>query len=456
MKISKKDLRRIILEAMGTPGRSTARARRVTERQRRSRRRRVNTTSSDRPADADAAATAGETDNVAAVAAANTEPSNNKTKSKPKSNSKTAYIQKVIGAPSAEGKDQGDGQWGTNTTDAWKEWVVTDDTIKKIEMLKSKKESPGESTVDENKKFSLSFLFEQEDRPGESETSEDSEIAKFVYKNRGNAAAIAKELGYPSTLSGVEKMVRDLEAQPVESDTSDEESEESSGEDSDKKIDVGDIESATAGAGLKGMKAENNRMLGGAALVGTAGVNAGIVGSAMYGALGAAGGGAGAALASAGWPALVVLATISATAVAAAEGAKAFEERKKAYQKATAARISQIIQGASTNYIKRHRADGSMTPEQSQEIYRGYRSKDKEVAADHIIFSSNDLKKAYEAAKGSASDEYVDDDIVKKYVEGIKESIDDEYVENLFPKKSKVAESLSHGALIRKRYWGRY
>lgn len=141
---------------------------------------------------------------------------------KSKSNSKTAYIQKVIGAPSAKGKPEGDGVWGQNTTDAWEEWVVTDDTIKKIEMLKSKKESPGESTVDENKKFSLSFLFEQEDRPGESETSEDSEIAKFVYKNRGNAADIAKELGYPSTLSGVEKMVRDLEVQPVESDTSDE------------------------------------------------------------------------------------------------------------------------------------------------------------------------------------------------------------------------------------------
>ena len=128
-----------------------------------------------------------------------------------KSSTKIAAIQKIIKAPSSDvGTKLGDGKWGGGTTEAWKAWVVNPETIQKIEKLKKDKEAALKA---ENKYLNLNLLFEDTlDEVDEvPATAKDSAIAKFVRANAGNAAKIAKELGYKPNLSGVDEMLKALE-----------------------------------------------------------------------------------------------------------------------------------------------------------------------------------------------------------------------------------------------------
>ena len=62
-----------------------------------------------------------------------------------KRSEKTAYIQGVIGAPSAKGRDKGDGQWGKKTSDAWAKWVKKPENKKAFAVLVKKKEGNEEN-----------------------------------------------------------------------------------------------------------------------------------------------------------------------------------------------------------------------------------------------------------------------------------------------------------------------
>ena len=150
-------------------------------------------------------------ENTETVEEADAEASKKVSTTPSKSSTKIAAIQKIIKAPSSNGGvELGDGKWGGGTTEAWKAWVVTPETIQKIEKLKKDKESASQT---ENKYLNLNLLFEDTlDDAAADAAAEDSAIAKFVRDNAGNAASIAKELGYKPNLSGVDEMLKALEA----------------------------------------------------------------------------------------------------------------------------------------------------------------------------------------------------------------------------------------------------
>ena len=150
-------------------------------------------------------------ENTETVEEADAEASKKVSTTPSKSSTKIAAIQKIIKAPSSNGGvELGDGKWGGGTTEAWKAWVVTPETIQKIEKLKKDKESASQT---ENKYLNLNLLFEDtSDDATADAAAEDSAIAKFVRANAGNAASIAKELGYKPNLSGVDEMLKALEA----------------------------------------------------------------------------------------------------------------------------------------------------------------------------------------------------------------------------------------------------
>ena len=152
-------------------------------------------------------------------------------KPKRRSNPKTAYIQKVIKAPSSEGgKKEGDGQWGSKTSDAWRAWVKEPDTLKKFAALeKDLKKDSGSAAVKESQDLYSLFskiISEQADESqpetAESETPESSapaeettpavsaELKKLI--DDGDAAALAKYFGLTGNLSGVTDLVKKLEA----------------------------------------------------------------------------------------------------------------------------------------------------------------------------------------------------------------------------------------------------
>jgi len=160
-------------------------------------------------------------------------------------NDKTAYIQKVIKSPSSEdGTKDGDGQWGKGTTKAWKAWIVEPSTIEKIKALKSK--NPGEAAPGAvtNESFLNQDLRTIFNRILNEEAEENTdEITKFIKANAGNAAKVAAELGYSPNLSGVTKMVRELEALPKTStDDSQKSSKEEPESESNEEVQEGNPE----------------------------------------------------------------------------------------------------------------------------------------------------------------------------------------------------------------------
>tara|TARA_Y100000114_G_scaffold123583_1_gene119183 strand:- start:1142 stop:2710 length:1569 start_codon:yes stop_codon:yes gene_type:complete len=93
-------------------------------------------------------------------------------KPKSRSNPKTAYIQKVIKAPSSDGgKKEGDGQWGKKTSDAWRAWVKSSDTLKKFAALLAKEK--GEKQADDERIEQLKILGMIDDDKGKTNESRD-------------------------------------------------------------------------------------------------------------------------------------------------------------------------------------------------------------------------------------------------------------------------------------------
>ena len=128
----------------------------------------------------------------------------------------TKYIQGVIDPEAKHTK--ADGQWGRGTNTAWKEWVTSDETIERIKALQAKAgEGPSpeaagdasdpieESIINRNIGSLLDLLINEQAEGGE-------DIVDFVNTNKGSAGKIAARLGYEGNITGVNKMVRDLQA----------------------------------------------------------------------------------------------------------------------------------------------------------------------------------------------------------------------------------------------------
>jgi hypothetical protein len=125
---------------------------------------------------------------------------------KRKSNPKIAYIQKVVSAPSSnDGKKLGDGMWGGKTTTAWEKWISSPATLEKIKALIAT------DSLDESKFLNLDLLFEGSPKPAVS-TRVSDDPAAFITQNKGNAAEIAKHMGYSPSLAGVHDLITALEA----------------------------------------------------------------------------------------------------------------------------------------------------------------------------------------------------------------------------------------------------
>lgn len=146
---------------------------------------------------------------------------------KSKSNPKTAYIQKVIKAPSSKGGIQkGDGQWGENTSDAWRAWVKSSDTLKKFTALLKKEKGPKQDSPANNESLDLYEIFTK--IIGEQEVKNSVQADKDVMEalpsdlqkliQVGDAAKIAAYFKLSPTLTGVEQLVKKLEKLKPDSD----------------------------------------------------------------------------------------------------------------------------------------------------------------------------------------------------------------------------------------------
>jgi len=209
-------------------------------------------------------------------------------KPKSRSNPKTAYIQKVIKAPSSDGgKKEGDGQWGKNTSDAWRAWVKKPDTLKKFAALLAKEKS--EKQADDERIEQLKILGMIDDDKGKTNESRDlyelfsKIISEQEEKNpvqaavdravaadkaamealpkelqeliqAGDAAKIAAYFKLSPNLAGVEQLVKKLEGLKA-TDDKDKEKEKSEDETSggDSKASVELITPASK-AGFEGIK----------------------------------------------------------------------------------------------------------------------------------------------------------------------------------------------------------
>ena len=126
-------------------------------------------------------------------------------------NDKTAYIQKVIKAPSSDGGTKlGDGQWGGGTNTAWEEWVQAPENKKVFaELVKQKEDSAAGPTSESHE------LYEFFSRILKEEASEGSDIALpadlLALIADGAAAPIAKYFELSGNLSGVTELVKKME-----------------------------------------------------------------------------------------------------------------------------------------------------------------------------------------------------------------------------------------------------
>lgn len=157
-------------------------------------------------------------------------------KPKIKRSEKTAYIQKVIGAPSAKGKEKGDGQWGQKTSDAWRAWIKTPETKKKLLALAKEKKLNESSDL-----FNLfSRIISEQEEPADDASSEEAssnlpDKLKELIAN-GAAGPIASYFGFKGNLTGVDDLVRALEDIELPEEATDAEQ-----EGDDDKIDFEDL-----------------------------------------------------------------------------------------------------------------------------------------------------------------------------------------------------------------------
>lgn len=138
-----------------------------------------------------------------------------------KRSEKTAYIQGVIGAPSAKGRDKGDGQWGKKTSDAWAEWVKKPENKKAFAVLVKKKEGNKESNESRDlSELFLKIISEQSSEPApESGIALPDDLLELI--DSGEAGPVADYFGLGNNLTGVEQLVKNLEAVEVPEEVED-------------------------------------------------------------------------------------------------------------------------------------------------------------------------------------------------------------------------------------------
>ena len=162
-----------------------------------------------------------------------------------KRNEKTERIQAMLQVAGAYSTQAGndDGQWGKGTTDAWKKWLTLPDTLEKFEALV--KEKNAESTVKEESR-ELFDLFSKIISETDDLTSTDSKIydipddLKALFDD-GAAAPIAAYFGLKPNLTGVEQLVKKLEAAGLPEEEEKEGEGEGEGEGADEAIDLEDL-----------------------------------------------------------------------------------------------------------------------------------------------------------------------------------------------------------------------
>ena len=150
-------------------------------------------------------------------------------------NDKVKEIQQIIKAPSSnDGQNLGDGQWGTKTTVAWKNWVVKPETIEAMKALKAKKESKNESFSRVDLRNLYERIMGENGLLNENEDDVSDNFEDFIQNNAGDASKIADYVGFGPKLSGVyalatavaEKQSQDEDPQ-TRQDTDEDTSEES-------------------------------------------------------------------------------------------------------------------------------------------------------------------------------------------------------------------------------------
>ena len=172
--------------------------------------------------------------------------SNKSSKEQTTPEEQTKNIQLIIGAKE-------DGKWGKQTSAKWSEWISSDVGLKGIAKLAAEKNI----ALKENKKITRSELRNllevsaffphmneldneetentgtSDSATGEIEISE--ELKKYVEANKGNAAKIAKALGYSGNLSGVNQLAKDVKSKAGNTGESDSSGEEDKGGEKKKK-----------------------------------------------------------------------------------------------------------------------------------------------------------------------------------------------------------------------------
>jgi hypothetical protein len=217
MKISKKDLRKIILESMINEQESAETEGLLAQ---------IASMGSDTLEKVSSAVDSamGNKGDKPAEAAAAGEESEEASAEKPgskkiKKSEKTAYIQKVISAPSSDGGAKlGDGQWGQNTSTAWKTWIKTPETEKKLLALAKDQGKINESS-DLFNLFSK-IISEAPDGTPADDAPEVSGIPGDLQKllDDGAAGPIASYFGFKGNLTGVEQLVKKIEVVEVPDD----------------------------------------------------------------------------------------------------------------------------------------------------------------------------------------------------------------------------------------------
>jgi hypothetical protein len=239
MKISKKDLRKIILESMINEQESAEsdESKGIIDQ--------LTDLSSDALKKVNSAVDSalGNTgDNPADAAATGEEPEEapaEKSGSKKiKRNEKTKYIQNMLQIAGAYSTQSGndDGQWGKGTTAAWKKWLTLPDTVEKFKALVKEKNKASLANEGSRELFDLfSKIISEADAPAQPD-SEDSDIPADLQAlfNKGAAAPIAAYFGLKPNLTGVDQLVKRIEAvEAPEEEEEEKADQEDDGEDMD-------------------------------------------------------------------------------------------------------------------------------------------------------------------------------------------------------------------------------
>lgn len=149
------------------------------------------------------------------------------------SNSKKEKIKKIQAAmqlagayPEPNGND--DGIWGRGTSDAWKEFVKKTDTVKRFKALEAQNNSEATTESRSLYEFFTKIINEQSEEADPLDGLSDK-LKNAI--NSGQAAEVAKHFGLKGTLTGVAELIDKLQNVDVDDDTPEEDPEETPEED---------------------------------------------------------------------------------------------------------------------------------------------------------------------------------------------------------------------------------